>query len=79
MATRHVCEKFADNDGIDGDDDDDVFSYIYRLSQSKIHKHENQDVSEMHKYLCTEFYSFVLNTTVQKCAAFVPYLPDMPN
>jgi len=32
-------------------------------------QHENCDNSEMHKYFCTKFCSFVYETTVRKLAA----------
>jgi len=39
-------------------------------------QHENYDIAEMRKYLCTTFCSFVYKTTVQKCC-FVLYLLDI--
>jgi len=40
-------------------------------------QHENYDISEMHEYFCTKFYSFVYKTTVCKfaplCCIYLTY------
>jgi len=45
----------------------------------KIPKHENHDISEMRKYFCSKFCSFIYKTTVQKYDEYVNFRNEVCN